>query len=481
MAYKHGLYGSLVPSDESITTSKTVPVYIGTAPIQRIKNENRVINKPLLISNLEQAQTKLGYRQTDDFDEFTLSAVVFAHFENKIELIGPIVVVVLDTITAADSANATVDIINGVGTIDDNALIESVSIADKVLGTDYDLKYNESGILEISELNKDDLLGESVEVTYKKVDTTKIKNENVIGSYDEQTETRTGIQAIQDVYESLNIIPEIVAAPGFSHIKEIEQALVKVTSKISDRWEAICYTDIDSNAADSREKAIKWKENNKYNSKCEKTCWPKFITGNKVLWASIIAIVRKLQTDAENDGIPFESSSNKAIDIDGLSVNGKQMRFSQEKANELNEKGITTAIYSGGKYVLWGPHMANYDYGTTSAVDEIFDVNIMMNKYLLNDFNHRNIDLIDKPMTRNDVDALIVSEQTILNSYVTAGQLLYGEIGFNNSNNSRSDMIQGNFVFDTLVTNTPPAKSITQRIKSTSKGIDNLYTTEEDK
>ncbi|MCI3009028.1 hypothetical protein FBD77_13285 [Clostridium butyricum] len=124
--------------------------------------------------------------------------------------------------------------------------------------------------------------------------------------------------------------------------------------------------------------------------------------------------------------------------------------------------------------------MANYDYGSTTAVDEIFDVNIMMNKFLLNDFNYRNIDLIDKPMTRNDVDALIVSEQTILNSYVTAGQLLYGEISFNNKNNARSDMIQGDFTFDTLVTNTPPAKSITQRVKSTSKGIENLYTEEDE-
>ncbi len=168
------------------------------------------------------------------------------------------------------------------------------------------MKYNESGKLEVSEL-KD--LGESISISYKKVDSSKIKPENVIGSYDEENETRTGIQAIQDVYEELNIIPEILAAPGYSHIKEIEQALVKATARISDRWEAICYTDINSDEADSREKALKWKETNKYNSNCEKTCWPKFKTGNKELWGSIVAIVRKLQTDIENDGIPYESSS----------------------------------------------------------------------------------------------------------------------------------------------------------------------------
>ncbi|AIY82058.1 phage tail sheath family protein [Clostridium botulinum 202F] len=476
MSYKHGLYGEIVASNESIIISKTVPIYIGIAPIHRIKPENRVINKPLLIRNLEQAQIKLGYRRTDNFDEFTLSAVVFAHFENSIEPIGPIVVIILDTINNTESASETLEIFNGVGKITSNALIDTLTVADKENGVDYQAKYNESGVLEIT--GKD--LGNEVSITYKKSDTSKIKSENVIGSYDEETESRTGIQAVSDVYEELNIIPEIIAAPGFSQIKEVEKALVKSTSKISDRWEAICYIDINSDEATSRDKAIEWKVKNNYNANCEKICWPKFRSGNKVLWASIVAIVRKLQTDSINSGIPYESSSNKEIDIDGLVVNGNSIRFSQEKANELNEKGITTAIYSGGKYVLWGPHMSNYDYGTTTSVDEIFDVNIMMNKYLLNDFNYRNIDKIDKPMTRNDIDALIVSEQMILNAYVTAGQLLYGEISFNGNNNSRSDMIQGDFTFDTLVTNTPPAKSMTQRVRSTSKGIDNLYENKEE-
>jgi hypothetical protein len=126
MAYKHGLYGSLVASDESISTSKTVPIYVGTAPIHRVKKENRVINKPLLIRNSEQAQTKLGYRETDNFDEFTLSAVIFAHFSNNIKPIGPIVVIVLDTITNADNTTSTLEIINGVGTITDDVIVDTL-------------------------------------------------------------------------------------------------------------------------------------------------------------------------------------------------------------------------------------------------------------------------------------------------------------------------------------------------------------------
>ena len=470
MAYKHGIYGEIVPSGESITTTKTIAVYVGTAPIHRVKAENRVINKPLLIRNLEQAQVKLGYRETDDFDTFTLSAVVYAHFSNKIKPVGPIVVIVADTLKGAADTTKDISIVNGIGIIEDNAIIDSVSITDKVPGTDYDIKYNADGKLEISGDNLED----TVSVKYKSC-TINITKTEIIGTYDEDTETRTGIQAISDVYEELNLVPSMTAAPGYSQIKDVEQALVKMTSKITDRWEAVCYTDIDSNSADSRDSAIEWKNTNKYNSNCEKTFWPKVKSGGKELWMSIVAIVRKIQTDIENGDIPYETASNKEIDVEGLVANGKPIKFSQGKANELNEKGITTAIFSGGKYVLWGPHMSNYEYGVTIAPEEIFDVNIMMNKYLLNDFQLRNIDRVDKPMTRNDVDALINSEQMILNSYISAGQLLYGELTFNKDENIKSDLVQGDFVFNTLVTNTPPTKSITQKVRSTTKGIDSLY------
>jgi len=468
MGYKHGIYGELVASVESITTTKTVPVYVGTAPIHRVKT--RVINQPLLIRNLEEAQAKLGYRDNDDFNIFSLSAVIFAHFANKIKPIGPIVVIVLDT-TIGAQVTKDISIINGIGYIEEHALIESIEITDEVLGVDYNVKYNDSGKVQIT----GDKLAATVSVIYKKVDPTIITAADVIGIYDETNEKRTGIKAIADVYEELNLVPAIIAAPGYSQIKEVEQALVSSTSKITDRWEAVCYTDIDSKLATNREAAIKWKTDNNYKSNNEKVCWPKVKVGDKELCMSIVAIVRKLQTDVKNKDIPYESASNKPIDINGLVANGQKIKFSQEKANGLNEKGITTAIYSAGKYVLWGPHMANYDYIETKAPEEIFDVNIMMNKYLLNDFQLRNVELIDSPMTRHDIDALINSEQMILNAYVSAGELLYGEIKFNKADNSRSDLIQGDFAFNTLVTNTPPAKSITQKVQYSSVGIDSVY------
>jgi hypothetical protein len=57
--------------------------------------------------------------------------------------------------------------------------------------------------------------------------------------------------------------------------------------------------------------------------------------------------------------------------------------------------------------------------------------------------------------------------------------LLYGKISFNSDENPKSDLMQGDFKFNTLVTNTPPGKSITNELQYTSTGLDTLYAEEE--
>lgn len=479
MSYKHGLYGGRIESQEDISTSKSIPVYIGTAPMHRIKAENRKINTPALIRSKQEAIRYMGYSETDKFEEFTLSAPVFAHFSNKIQSIGPIVIINVLDLKKATSKTTTVTITNGVGIIEENVLIDSISINDKIEDTDYELSYNDKGHLRISFI-KEDQIPEEVSVGYKAIDTSVVTESDVIGTYDEKIESRTGIMAIEDVYEDLNVVPVIVTAPGFNEKPKVRQALVSVTKKISDKWEAIAFTDIDSSAVDNIEDAIKWKKTNGYNSNEEKVFWPKAVMGGKEIYLSIFCIVAKMQTDYKYDNIPYQTPSNKQIDATAITAKKKILKLSQNRANDLNASGITTAIYNGGKYVMWGPHMANFEDGVTSKPEEIFDTNVFMNKYLLNDFQVRNTDVVDQAMTRHDVDSLVNNEQMILDAYVSAGRLLFGEISFKVTNNLVSDMINGDFIFNTLVTNTPIGKSLTQQVQYTSKGITAAYSDEEE-
>lgn len=478
MDYKHGLYGEIIASNESIVTSKNIPVYVGIAPMHRLND--RAINKPILIRNLQEAIRKTGYSSGDSFDEFTLSAAIYAHFQNSIQAIGPIVIInVFDPSKGTPKTEET-SFINGVAIIEDHVVIDSISISDKEVGKDYEVEYTDTGNFKITLKGEDAGETKEISISFKTVDPSSITENDIIGTYNKDEEKNTGILAIEDVYEELNAIPTIITAPGFNHKPKVRQALIASTKKITDKWEAISFVDIDSNEADTLEKAIKWKKENGYTSNEEKVFWPKAIMAGKEIWLSIHGIVAKMQTDVKNNNVPFETPSNKEIDISGLIAKGKKIKFSQNRANELNAEGITTSIYNGGKRVLWGPHMANFEYGVTSKPEEIFDVNIMMHKYLLNDFILRNTEIIDTNMNRHDVDALINSEQMILNSHVSAGHLLYGEVKFISENNPIADIVNGDFTINTLVTDTPIAKSITQNVQYTSKGIELEYGDEEE-
>lgn len=480
MPYKHGAYGELIETTQQISTLSqgTIPVYIGTAPVHRLLEPSKSVNIPLLINNLDEAKTKLGYSDNDKFEDFTLSAAVYAHFKNKIQPIGPIVVInVLDPLKhVSEIASSSVIIANKAGYIDDYVVLGSVIINDFQEGTDYKEEYTSDGKFKLTIINSE--IASPMSVSYKKVNVVEVENADIIGSYDPLTDKRTGLSCVNTVYEDLNVVPSVISVPGWNHIPEVETEIVALCAEIGGHWKATCVTDIDPDIKTIDEAKL-WKAQHNYINKIEKVCWPKVELNGKSIWMSIMTIVRMQQTDFSNAGVPYESCSNKQIDITGvLFKDGSRTRFTQEQGNKLNEKGISTVIFSGGKWVIWGPHMANYEYGitesNTSHYGEIFDVNIRTNIYLSNDFQLRNAQLIDSPIARNDLDGILNTEQMRLNSLIADGKLLYGKIQFISSENQVGDIAQGNFIFDTAVTNTPPAKSLTNRIQYTSEGINRL-------
>lgn len=474
--YKHGVYGELVEQKQQMSTLNqgTIPFYVGTAPIHRIKNNVGLVNTPLLINNLEEAKTKLGYSNEDDFEKYTLSAPIYAHFKNKIQPIGPITVLnVLDPSKHFKSDSEEVTVVNNIGYITKDAVIDSVKISEYEKDVDYIVEYKENK-LKITFKNE---VVSPVTATFDAIDITNIEESDIIGEYNPNTDKRTGLNNINIVYEELGVVPSIVSVPGWNHNPKVHTSILEACKNIGGHWNAICVTDLDP-TLETIEEAKKWKSNNGYNDELEKPCWPKGEINGRAIWMSILAIIRMQQTDLKNNNVPYESPSNKPIDITNLIINGKKSKYNQEQGNRLNEKGITTAIYNGGKWVLWGPHMGNYEFGVTevdqSNFGKLFDVNIRTKIYLLNDFQLRNSELVDTPIARNDIDAILNTEQMRLNSLISDGKLLYGEIKFEPTTNTKSDLVQGDFKFDTAVTTTPPGKSITNRIQYTSKGIDNL-------
>lgn len=472
--YKHGVYGEYIPSNEKIdTTGDTVPIYIGVAPVHRVMDMKNTINTPILINNSEEAKRLIGYSLEDDFDKHTLSAAVFAHFSNSIKPIGPIILInVLDPNEHKSTTTKQLTPIKNRIILEEDTIISSVSIEDKELGVDFELEQDVSnGKINIIFL-KD--ISEELNVTYSSSDALVTNNE-LIGSYNQDTGETKGVYCIHDVYEKLKIIPNTLCVPKHGKEIDIRNTLLRISKNISGQWDSVIYTDLDLDLLD-HSKAIKLKEDKAFKSIDEKLCWPMGSMQGRKMFMSVLALVATQQTDVKNGGAPSESPSNKAIDITGLvNKDGNKVYTNITLANKLNANGITTALYYGGKWVLWGPHMSNFIHGETLKPEEIFDVNRRMAIYLNNNFKKRNAENVDVSMNRNDIDSILNNEQIILNSLVSEGKLSYGKIEFIETSNSDSDLKQGNFVFDTLAKSTTPAKSLTQRVQYSSQDTSKLF------
>jgi len=474
MTYKHGVSGMQIPTTDTLPPSgvSTLPVYFGTTPVQQISNYASAINTSILITSFDDAKAKIGY--SDDWDTFTLCEAVYAHFKNSIKPIGPIVVVnVLDPSTHKIAATpASVIITNGVGYINDNVILDSITIADKVKDTDYSVSYTTDGKVMIKEITS---LGSPVTVNYDKIDKTKVTNTELIGGIDADGK-RTGVSCLDLVYQTFNMIPTILAAPGWSHIPEIKTELVSKASKLNGHWDLQVIADLECTTSKTIAAAKSWKDTNAYNDINLKPCWPKTKLGSKIFWLSTLAVVRMQQTDYANNNIPYESPSNKQLGITGAVLgDGTDISFDEVQANDLNSKGITTVNFRGGIWVLWGSHNANYSYGATVDPKNIFDASIRMMMYITNSFQENYLSYIDGPLNRSKVQTILNDAQTWLNSLVSDGYMLYAEISFNETSNPTSSIVEGDFVFDTQATTTPVTKSLTFTVQYTTKGINTLF------
>ena len=141
---------------------------------------------------------------------------------------------------------------------------------------------------------------------------------------------------------------------------------------------------------------------------------------------------------------------------------------------QLNRYGIASAAYAGGRWVIWGFHSADYTADTGDLIN-IAETNRMMLYYVSNDFQHRRIRDVDKPMTINDLRTIVAQEQARLDALVKIGALIYGKVNLDASTISRSDIVNGDFSFTFDITTTPQAKSLKVIVNWTDVGYMTYY------
>lgn len=474
-SYKYGVYG-VIGSDiaQSASQAGKAVVYFGTAPVNFLTNYSGVVNTPVQINSLSDAQKKIGhFSDSAEWSKYTLCEAVAAHFANKNGNIGPIYVInVLDPATHKKSTATTVSLTfaNRKATITaDDIIIDTFAIDDKTLGTDYTLSYDyESKTLTITDIGSTAMT--TVSSSYKAVDFTAITAATVVGGT--AGGVSTGIAAVKLVYQLCNVIPTYLAAPGWSETKTVYDALVAASQNINGHWFAFVYADMDIVSTKTITAAKTWKATNGYTSGFSKVFWPRVKDGDTVYHISTLALVEKLRCDMDNDDIPFETSGNKAIPATTLYFGDSTQPFDKAEANELTAAGISTAVYWESNWRVWGDHTAAYTYGGSCAAREIFESNILMLFYVANSFQKEWGTTIDKPMTIALRDTILNREQEKLDVLVAKGALI-GEpvVEFVESNNATVDMMNGDFRWDIAATPTPPLKSATAVVRYTDEGF----------
>lgn len=490
MAYKHGAYGEIGDSKVASTTqADVVAAYIGTAPVNLIRGyaDMDLVNMPIKLTDMGDAQSKLGYAQ--NWADFTLCEAFAQHFDNTVGNVGPIYVVnVLDPDVHKDAEKTTKTLTfknNRTEFESSDIILDTFAIADKAEGVDYSLGYNFTKGTVVVQLLKD-LESDSLECTYNTVDASAVESDDIIGQETADGQY-TGLHAMSLLYQYHNAVLNILAAPGWSHIPEVYKAMVSTVQKLNGHWDGFVNADIPlvdskSQKIDTIAKAQKWAEDNGYNSERSKVYWPQAIDGSgRVFHISSIATATMLRVDLENDGVPFESPSNKAIMATAqyFGADSKSRGFDQQTANSLNEKGITTICFWAGQWVLWGPHTAAYTYNGSMDARAIFDSNIRMLMHITNSFQLDHGTEIDSPMTPQDKDTILNFEKQKLDTLLGIGALIgTPTVEFLESANPTSDMMNGDFVWDISATPTPPFKSGTARVCYTDEGFQSFFESE---
>lgn len=490
MAYKHGAYGEILASKvKSTQQSDSVAVYIGTAPINLIRGyaDADLVNMPIKVANMSDTQRKLGY--SENWAAFTLCEVFAQHFDNTVGNVGPIYILnVLDPDTHRAEAATTKELTfknNRAEFESDDIILDTFAIADKVEDVDYSLEYNFTKGTVIVKLLKD-IEDDTLQCSFNTVDVESITEDDIIG-FTSQNGEYTGLHALKLLYQNHNAVLNTLAAPGWSHIPTVYKAMVSIVQKLNGHWDGFINADIpledsEGNKLNTMEKAIEWKEANGYTSEFSKVYWPKIKDGTgRIYHLSTVGQATMLRVDLANKNVPFESPSNKQIMATQqyFGEGTKHRGYDQQTCNTLNEKGITTACFWASQWVLWGPHTAAFTYNGSHDARAIFDVNLRMLMHITNSFQLDHGTKIDSPMTPQEKDSILNYEQQKLDALVAVGALIgTPTVEFIETENPVTDMINGDFVWNFNVTNTPPFKSGTARVCYTDEGFAAFFETE---
>lgn len=463
MAYKHGVYVSeqatgLVPA---VNTTAGLPVIFGTAPIHLAKNPAKP-NRPVLCYSYVEAVEAFGY--SDDWQKYTLCEAIYSQF--ALYGYAPIVLVnVLDAAKHKKAGGSDAQIVGGKAEIDAAVILDTLIVKTAKDGTeckadvDYTAAYDDDGVLVISALEGGALANAaSLYASYDELDASAVTADDVIGGID-GAGNATGLEALNQVFPITGLVPGLVLAPGWSDKPAVENVMKAKAGNINEHFKAMCIVDIPTDEVAQYGNVSEWKNKNNYTGENEIVCWPCVENGGKIYHMSTHMMGVISSVDAANDDVPYESPSNKTLNMQGACLaDGSEVILGPENANYLNGQGVVTALNFIGGWKAWGNRTGCYP-SNTDAKDAFIPIKRMF-YWQAQTFIQTYWVKVDKPITKRLIQTIVDSENIRLNSLVAQGALLGARVEFREDENASTNLLDGKIKFHTYFTPPTPAREI---------------------
>lgn len=444
-------------SIQELSTALTPPVEVeapivcvGSAAIHLASKPARA-NEPILITSMTDYVEQFGW--SGDFNSYTNEEAASAAF--SLFNVAPVVFInVLDE-TKSTNGTKTLSGLSNPVEIDEPILLNTIKItsgsgssAVTLTADEYTAQYDGSTCV-ITITDDDRIVDDSAVMTYKKITPSAVTTNDIISA----------LEKVEDVYPKLGMIPGGLIAPKYSSTPAVAQVMANKAKNINECFNSLAFADIDAAQVTTYSAAYAYKNQTGLNDARLVLCWPKVILNNVQYHLSTQLAALCCQVDAGNDGLPYESPSNKFLVIDGsVLADGSPVYLSKPQANTLNEGGIVTALNFVGQRAF-GNRTSIYP-SSADVKDCFISVRRMFN-YIGNTLVTTFFSRIDSPISKRLVQSVVDSAQIFLNGLTASGAILGGRIAFLDELNPATNLLAGKITFSLYIAPPVPSETIT--------------------
>ncbi|MDZ4379170.1 MAG: phage tail sheath subtilisin-like domain-containing protein [Xanthomonadaceae bacterium] len=313
--------------------------------------------------------------------------------------------------------------------------------------------------------------GATLSLGYEYADPTKVTTADVIGATAVDG-SRSGLQALLDVYSAFGFDPKILIAPGFGTLSSVAAEL----EALADRFEAVAYADAPIGTTVTQ--AITGRGplgTINFNSSSERVrlCYPHVQVFDTATNAprleplSVHAAALRAKVD-QDDGYWVSSSNHELVGVIGLErpLTARDSDPASE-VNLLNEVGITTVFNSFGTgFRLWGNRTAAWPSNTGIRT---FESSRRTADVINESLRVSSLQFVDRPLDQALIDSLVATGDAFMRKQQGDGATIGYAVWYDPARNPEQNLALGNLRISYRFTPALPMERLTYESEITSE------------